>query len=91
MAETILVEVAYAEPLRQFLRKVQVARGTTALQAIEASGVYRAFPDIDRNAKLGIFGQQIGADAVLSDGDRVEIYRPLQIDPKDARRKRAAR
>ncbi|NND44256.1 MAG: RnfH family protein [Xanthomonadales bacterium] len=87
----IHVEVAHARPEKQALLGVDVPPGTTVAQAIEASGILDAFPglvvDPDR---LGIFGRRTTPDTVLGDGDRVEIYRPLIADPKEARRKRAA-
>jgi uncharacterized protein len=95
--DLITVEVAYALPLQQKIIALLVAPGTTALQAVVRSGIATFFPDIDMdNLKLGIFGQSLNskgettaASHVLHQGDRVEIYRPLICDPKDARRKRA--
>lgn len=95
--DLITVEVAYALPHTQKILSVLVAPGTTALQAVEHSGILKHFPEIDiANAKMGIFGHSLGtkgldtaAAHVLHEGDRVEIYRPLISDPKDARRKRA--
>jgi len=89
--ETINVEVAYALPEKQVIRKVNVDAGTTIGAAIVQSGIMMDFPDIDlENAKVGIFGKVAPMTKVLSDGDRVEIYRPLIADPKEVRRKRAA-
>ncbi len=61
-------------------------------QAIRESGMLREFPEIDlaRNA-VGVFGERVALDSPLRDGDRVEIYRPLALDPKQARRRRALR
>lgn len=95
--DLITVEVAYALPQQQKIISLLVEPGTTALQAVERSGIVSFFPEIDiASAKLGIFGQALGtkgldsaANHVLQPGDRVEIYRPLIVDPKDARRKRA--
>ena len=95
--DLITVEVAYALPHKQKILSLLVEPGTTALQAVERSGIVKHFPEIDiANAKMGIFGQSLGtkgldtaASRVLHEGDRVEIYRPLISDPKDARRKRA--
>ena len=95
--DLITVEVAYALPHQQKIVSLLVEPGTTALQAVERSEIVKFFPEIDiANAKLGIFGQALGtkgldtaAGHVLRQGDRVEIYRPLVVDPKDARRKRA--
>jgi uncharacterized protein len=95
--DLIRVEVAYALPHKQKIIALLVEPGTSAREAAERSGIVKDFPDIDlANAKLGIFGQSLGnkgvdtaASYLLHQGDRVEIYRPLICDPKDARRKRA--
>lgn len=88
--ETISVEVAYALPARQTLLALEVPRGTTAGEAVEASGVRSRHPELaGTELVLGVFGERVGADHVLEPGDRVEIYRPLQLDPREARRQRA--
>lgn len=90
-SETMSVEVVYALPQQQSLLSVQVPLGTTAMQAVELSGVLAAYPEIEpTKAKLGIFGKLTKADTVLQPRDRVEIYRPLIADPKEVRKKRAA-
>jgi putative ubiquitin-RnfH superfamily antitoxin RatB of RatAB toxin-antitoxin module len=87
---TIRVEVAYALPERQALVALDVPAGTTVTEAIELSGIKRDFPDLMIDPRgLGIFSVKAGPDDVLKAGDRVEIYRPLIADPKEARRKRA--
>jgi putative ubiquitin-RnfH superfamily antitoxin RatB of RatAB toxin-antitoxin module len=88
MAETIHVEVAYADPLRQFLRMVEIAAGSTVAEAITASGIFAELPGFVP-AGFGIFGRIVDPHTRLRDGDRVELYRPLKIDPKQARRDRA--
>lgn len=90
MPETVTVEVAYALPEKQELIRLKLMAGTTAGQAIVASGLLDKYPeiDLDRN-RIGIYGKLVNLDAVLRDSDRVEIYRPLIADPKQARRKRA--
>ena len=86
----IAVEVVYALPDTQSLIALTVAAGTTARQAIEQSGILRRHPQIDPSCrKIGIFGKAARPDVVLKEGDRVEIYRPLVANPKDARRRRA--
>ena len=93
------VEVAYAQPDRQCILPLRVPQGTTARQAVTMAmpGLEEAFPELSpaafRDADLGLFGKRLREpDAVsLRGGDRVEIYRPLQIDPKAARSARAAR
>ena len=86
------VEVVHATPQRQVLLTVSVPAGCTVAQAIERSGIRSHFPGlaVDPDA-VGIFSRKVSLDHVLQDGDRVEIYRPLQADPKEARRQRAAR
>ena len=89
-AREICVEVAYATPARQFLVEVRVGASATLRDAILASGVLSQFPQIDlATAAVGVFGRPGRLDDPLRSGDRVEIYRPLAMDPKDARRKRA--
>ncbi len=93
----ITVEVAYALPQQQKIIALEVEPGTTAMQAVERSGITEVFTDIDlATAKMGIFGQALGvkglkvaSEQVLEEGDRVEIYRPLTADPKEVRRRRA--
>lgn len=95
--DLITVEVAFALPDKQRIIEVLVEPGTTAFQAAERSGIVKVFPEIDlETAKMGIFGQTLGTKGLkppkeheLQPGDRVEIYRPLIADPKEARRKRA--
>lgn len=86
----IEIEVAYALPEAQFLQSLKLADGSTVRDAIEASGVLSRFPSIEINSNpVGIFSTQVALDKVLSSGDRVEIYRPLNITPVEARRLRA--
>jgi hypothetical protein len=85
----LAVEVVYALPALQAVVGLRVARGTTALQAIVESGLLQRFPEIDAaNLKIGVFGRFVAPDTILKAGDRVEIYRALAADPKDARRRR---
>lgn len=86
------IEICYALPDRQELVSVELAEGSTVIQAVEASGLLQKYPDIEpggRN-KLGVFAKLVKADAALRDRDRVEIYRPLIADPKEVRRQKAA-
>jgi putative ubiquitin-RnfH superfamily antitoxin RatB of RatAB toxin-antitoxin module len=86
----IHVEVIYALAEAQPLLRVQLAEGATVDDAIRASGVLEAFPDIDlAKNKVGIFSKLVKLDEPVRDKDRVEIYRPLIADPKEVRRKRA--
>jgi len=93
-AQMIEVEVAYALPNRQKIYVLMVAQGTTALEAAKLSSVVDDFGDINLDSsKMGVFGQSIREpdSYELQRGDRVEIYRPLIADPKEVRRKRAAK
>lgn len=91
-SEAIHVELVYALPAQQQLLRLSLPAGTTLGGAIEASGLLRRHPEIDlRRQPVGIFGRLATLDTGLHDGDRVEIHRPLQVDPKDARRARAAK
>jgi putative ubiquitin-RnfH superfamily antitoxin RatB of RatAB toxin-antitoxin module len=84
------VEVAYALPECQALIALEVEEGTTVGQAIALSGIRAEHPEIDTTgARIGIFGRLVPLDTVLREHDRVEIYRALRADPKEARRRRA--
>jgi putative ubiquitin-RnfH superfamily antitoxin RatB of RatAB toxin-antitoxin module len=88
--EQIEIEVVYALPHEQIMRQLHVPAGTMARQAVELSGISGMFPEIDLSqSRLGIFGKLVKPETILRDRDRVEVYRPLSIDPKEARRKRA--
>lgn len=89
--DNIKVEVAYAVPEKQIIRSVTVIANTLIADAISQSGILQDFPEIDlEKVKVGVFGKIASLKAKLSDGDRIEIYRPLIADPKEVRRKRAA-
>lgn len=90
-APTILVAVAYAPPGKPMHRHLRLASGSTVGDAIRACGLLAQCPAIDLNCnRVGIYGRLVQLDTPLRDGDRVEIYRPLIADPKEARRRRAA-
>ncbi len=82
------VGVVYAVPSRQAWLTIDVPEGTTVKDAIERSGVLRQFPEIDlATQKVGIFGKVAALDAVLEEGARIEIYRPITADPKTVKRR----
>jgi putative ubiquitin-RnfH superfamily antitoxin RatB of RatAB toxin-antitoxin module len=86
----IRVEVAYALRDRQALLTVKVEEGGTVEQVIRRSGILKAFPEIDiARSPVGIFGQPVSLEMRVRDGDRVEIYRSLVVEPKQGRRMRA--
>ena len=85
------IEVVYATPQQQQLLSLNVAPGTTVAEAIALSAIARHFPEDDlASLRCGIWGRDLPGETVLRDGDRVEIYRALHMDPREARRLRAA-
>jgi len=92
MAESIRVEVCYAKPEVQAMVALTVPVGTTALEAAQQSGLMGRYPEIDLDQQpLGIRGKRVELGRVLEEGDRVEILRPLTADPKETRRRLAAK
>ena len=88
----IRVEVAFALPDRQKIIALSVSPGTTAQQAIAQSNIQSFFLEIDlASLPLGIFSRSVEADYLVQSGDRIELYRPLSRDPKEARRTRVKR
>ena len=88
--EFISIEVAYALPELQTIIALTLPKGTTVQQAIVASKVLELYPDINKTElNVGIFGSACKLENLLKTGDRVEIYRQLHHDPKEARRQRA--
>ena len=95
----ITIEIVYATPAQQHLTALTVPEGTTAIQALDASGFRTRFPDADFEAMgMGIFSRLLDGrgnpsphDYVMRDGDRLELYRPLLVDPMKARQLRAAK
>jgi putative ubiquitin-RnfH superfamily antitoxin RatB of RatAB toxin-antitoxin module len=87
----ITVEVVFAKPGEQVLEQLHVPADATIEAVIRRSGLLQRFPEIDlATNKVGVFGKMATLSATLNDGDRIEIYRPLIADPKEARKKRAA-
>lgn len=87
----IAVEVAYAGPEGQVVIPLAVPGGTTAWEAVEHARANLPEGVTPDPGRLGVFAKKVPADRVLEDGDRVELYRPLILDPMEARRRRAAR
>ena len=86
----ITVQVCYITPQKQFLQTLQVEQGCTVEQAVLASGLLDECPGLMlSNIKTGIYSKMKSLDTVLKQHDRVEIYRPLLVDPMVARRARA--
>ena len=88
-AENIPIEVVYALPEKQLLKSLTVPAGSTVEQVIHYSGIMDLSPEIDfKKNRLGIFGKLVGLQTAVQAYDRVEVYRPLVIDPKEARKLR---
>lgn len=86
------VEVVYAEREQQHVVVLDLEAGATALDAWRASGLAgRHHGTVGTEPDLGIFGRRVKPGALLQNGDRVEAYRPLQVNPKEARREKASR
>lgn len=93
-SEILHVEVAYALPEKQKIVALELPPGTTVREAVRRSKMDTHFPGLDlETSDLGIFGKVVPnpEERTLSDGDRVEIYRPLIADPKEVRKQRAAK
>lgn len=85
----IEVEVVFAWH-KQVIRKLSIAEGATVADAISASNIQQHFPEIDlMKLKVGIYSRVCDVQSLVKQGDRIEIYRPLLIDPKEIRRLRA--
>lgn len=89
MTQVANVWVSYVSPELQFYRAVEFEQGMTVRQAIDKSGLLQQVP-FEQPVHVGVFSVQIAdLDHILEEGDRVEVYRPLQANPKEIRRKRA--
>ncbi len=87
--ETISVELVYIKPDCQTVLILDLEQGSTIKQAINNSGLLQRFPEINLSVnKVGVFSKIKPLDYVLNNDDRIEIYRPLLVDPKEARRRR---
>lgn len=85
-AEVIHVEVIRAWPRRHASVRVELPAGATVADAVSASGM-----DDGEHVAVAVFGEKVEAAHVLREGDRVELLRPLTMDPKEARRRRAVK
>lgn len=91
MCAEIDIEVVFALPEKQHLVQLRLPGGATVADAIEASSIGAVFPDYDfARCAVGVWGQLVERDQVLTGGDRVELYRKLLMDPREARRRLAA-
>ena len=84
--------VVYALPDRQSVQELQLPEPATVAEAVARSGLLQQFPELgDRPLACAIFGRVVADSHLLRADDRVEILRPLQVDPKESRRRAAAR
>lgn len=84
--------VVYGYPHKQTIIPITVPIGATAIQAIEQSGILAIWPEINLDTlSIGIFSKKVKPETLVKDGDQIELYRPLKIDPKEARKLRASR
>ena len=81
--------VVFATPARQWLWQVELADEATVADALLAARSTATDAEVPWEADVGIFGELCDRNTVLRDGDRVEIYLPLKLDPKESRRERA--
>lgn len=87
----MIVTVVYARPDSRHVLRVELAPGATIGQAIQASGLLALAPELgSAPLDVGIWNRVARLDAIVREGDRIEVYRPLTLDPKEARRQRAA-
>ena len=92
MSDSISVEGAYALPDKQRIVKLEVTPGTTALEAVTLSKLVEVFDElvVGPDLKIGVWGRATTAARVLVARERVEIYGPLLVDPREVRKARAA-
>lgn len=84
------LEVAYASPKEERVISLEVLPGTTLEEAIYQSGMLHFFPEIDLSVQaIGVFSKLKNLSDLVENNDRIEIYRPLMLDPKEARRRKA--
>ena len=89
-SKLLRIQVCWASPEQQLLKQLELRAPVTVEQAVRASGILDELPDVTlRDNEVGVFSERRRLGDLLRDGDRVEIYRPLQADPKEVRRKRA--
>jgi len=85
------IELVFALPDRQEIASLEIDPGTTVEHAISVSRIEERFPDEEfAGFQAGIWGKPVGRDHPLKNGDRLELYRPLLMDPREARRRLAA-
>lgn len=93
MDNEVQIEVVYALPERQYLIALAVPVGTSAREAVRRSNLAQSIAQCVDDCALGVFGRRLQNpdDYLVQQGDRIELYRPLLLDPKEIRKQRAAR
>ena len=87
----IIVEVAYALPDQQSLLEIEVPEGVVISEVVKQSKILDDYPELELDKlEVGIFGKFAKLNQKVRDRDRIEIYRPLIVDPKEVRKRRAA-
>ena len=82
------IGVAYADRFKKIWLKLDVPENSTVQEVVERSGLLDRFPDIDlTRQRVGIFGKLAKLDAIIAEGDRVEIYRDITADPETVERR----
>lgn len=85
------VMVCFALPERAWMKKVRANAMATVFETVLQSGFFKDHPNVSpESLSFGVFGQSVLPDTLVGQGDRIEIYRPLNFDPKESRRRRAA-
>ena len=88
--QLLRIQVCWGSPGKQLIKDMELSAPVTVEQAVRASGILEELPDITLvDNEVGVFSERRRLGDLLRDGDRVEIYRPMQVDPKTARRRRA--
>ena len=86
------IELVYADPTREVSIGFEVHRKSSVLDCVERSGLFRLVPELrDVRLAFAVFGRRVEPAGPVSEGDRIEVLRPLEVDPKEARRLRARR
>jgi len=90
VSDRIAVEVVFGRPDAQTLVALSLQQGATVASAIASSGLAENYPDESfADLPTGIWGRIVDKECILKDGDRVEVYRPLQLEPRESRRRLA--
>jgi len=90
VSDRIAVEVVFGRPDAQTIVALSLQQGATVATAIASSGLAENYPDESfADLPTGIWGRIVDTECILKDGDRVEVYRPLQLEPRESRRRLA--